>query len=345
MDVLSSGSDIWEAIELSESYMICCMFKEAVSLSSSVLQQLQCTSINDGRQTSEMSDMLESAGMVLVQSLKESGRTKEIFAELEVVFGSIDAIPGQVFVTGAAVQLSESLTTSLRPTLEQFLGAWKFVDGHVIFSGSINEKPSPERGSRRLSLDLERYMDVIDIYVIQLLAVALKKVDLAISWTKNTELPDEKRQDLLSRLQALNILYSGQRIPKKPSDGISDTKFTSTKEFLDADKTRSCVGESRSKASIIKAIQPFLWRFSLANIDLAFTCSLLRFGKLAAWGSLAIFICYVFQRKRMVLKRLAVKLVYSTRRALIDAWRLAFTVQVNPLAAVQPLTPVPQGSR
>lgn len=328
--------------------MICSMFKEAVSLASSVLRQLHCASRDDdGTQTSEMSDMLESAGMVLVQSLKESGRTQEIFAELEVVFGSVDAIPGQVFVTGASMQLSEGLTYSLRPILEQFLGAWKFVDGYVIFSGHFNEKSSSERGNKHLSLDMERYMDVIDIYVIQLLAVGLKKVDLAISWTKKTELPDEKRQDLLRRLHSLSVIYSSQRIPKKISiNGVSDTELASKKEgFVGNDKTRNRMGESRSKFSTAKTIWLFFGPFSLANIDLPFACSLLRLGKLTAWGSLGIFVCYILQRKHMMLKRLALRLVYSTRRALIDAWRLAFTVQVNPLAAVQPLTSVPQGSR
>lgn len=57
--------------------MMCCMFQEAESLSSSIIERL----VERSGKTSEfvednceLSDMLESAGMVLVQSSKELGR-------------------------------------------------------------------------------------------------------------------------------------------------------------------------------------------------------------------------------------------------------------------------------
>ncbi|GKV20472.1 hypothetical protein SLEP1_g30596 [Rubroshorea leprosula] len=44
--------------------------------------------------------MMESTGMVLVQSLKELQRTSRIVNELRAVFASVEAIPVQVLLTG-----------------------------------------------------------------------------------------------------------------------------------------------------------------------------------------------------------------------------------------------------
>lgn len=62
-------------IRLTCSFLVCCMFNEAASLASSVLRRLcdkECT--GPMMEIIEFNDMLESAGMVFVQSLKELGR-------------------------------------------------------------------------------------------------------------------------------------------------------------------------------------------------------------------------------------------------------------------------------
>ena len=41
--------------------------------------------------------------------------------------------------------------------------------------------------------------------------------------------------------------------------------------------------------------------------------------------------------------RIALRQAVSAKKALVDAWQLAFSVQVNPLAAVQPLPAAPRG--
>lgn len=53
------------------SYLVCSMYEEAASLGSSVLKRLRDSNNNYNE---ESYDMMESAGMVFVQSLKELGR-------------------------------------------------------------------------------------------------------------------------------------------------------------------------------------------------------------------------------------------------------------------------------
>ena len=50
------------------------MYEEAKSIVSSVLSDLCCNKYAEAGEESQLNDMLESAGMVLVQSLKELGR-------------------------------------------------------------------------------------------------------------------------------------------------------------------------------------------------------------------------------------------------------------------------------
>ncbi|KAL6967210.1 hypothetical protein U1Q18_033014, partial [Sarracenia purpurea var. burkii] len=54
-------------------FLVSCMYEEAASIASSVLSNL-CNNkhAEDGEET-QLDDMLESAGMVVVQSLKELG--------------------------------------------------------------------------------------------------------------------------------------------------------------------------------------------------------------------------------------------------------------------------------
>lgn len=41
--------------------------------------------------------------------------------------------------------------------------------------------------------------------------------------------------------------------------------------------------------------------------------------------------------------RIAIRQATTAKKALVDAWQLAFSVQVNPLAAVQPLPAATRG--
>ncbi|WMV59456.1 hypothetical protein MTR67_052841 [Solanum verrucosum] len=73
MEVAPSFST-WEEIELSENYLVCCMFQEAAALSFSIIKQLVDKNANTNEHNCELGDMLESAAMILVQSYKALGR-------------------------------------------------------------------------------------------------------------------------------------------------------------------------------------------------------------------------------------------------------------------------------
>jgi hypothetical protein len=72
------ATDIWGEIERSESYLVCSMYEEAESLSSSILKRIfgniDVLSDEASQGDHQFHDMLESAGMVLVQSLHGIGR-------------------------------------------------------------------------------------------------------------------------------------------------------------------------------------------------------------------------------------------------------------------------------
>lgn len=57
-----------------DSYIVCCMFEEAASLAASVIKQMCTTTSIKVLYDTELVEMMESAGMVYVQSLKELGR-------------------------------------------------------------------------------------------------------------------------------------------------------------------------------------------------------------------------------------------------------------------------------
>ncbi|KAJ4839180.1 hypothetical protein Tsubulata_012927 [Turnera subulata] len=89
------------------------MYEEAAALASSIIkrltqQQQQLRERNHNEpivvvgemNDNELHDMIESAGMVLVQSLNQLGRTSEILNEPKSLFVSAAAVPVQVFLTG-----------------------------------------------------------------------------------------------------------------------------------------------------------------------------------------------------------------------------------------------------
>nr|GMD69771.1 protein APEM9 [Ipomoea batatas] len=152
----------WEDIERSESYLVCCMYEEAASLSHSVLKRLcEINSKNNKpyyeivESGDELDDMFESAGMVYVQSLNQLGRTLEILKELKLLFGSVTAIPVQVFLTGS----------NLEPSLP----------------GMSPDKPAA-------------FLLIFKKFLRNSLARLWRNVDLAVSWVEKASLPEEKRQ-------------------------------------------------------------------------------------------------------------------------------------------------------
>uniref|UniRef100_A0A803P474 Uncharacterized protein n=1 Tax=Cannabis sativa TaxID=3483 RepID=A0A803P474_CANSA len=196
-EIGSLHSQIWEQIELAESYLVCSLYEEAASLASSILNQLSTIVTghdDDDDDGVELHDMLESAGMVLVQSLNELGRVSEILNELKQSFSSVGAIPLQVLLAGACFQISQS-PSSVRNFLEEFLSKWRFVDDDYYVLANDETSVDYVKGcSGRFRLRVDDYLDVVEVYVMKVLATTLNDLDLAIHWVEKAELPKDRRQ-------------------------------------------------------------------------------------------------------------------------------------------------------
>ncbi|XVE98897.1 hypothetical protein REPUB_Repub03eG0148500 [Reevesia pubescens] len=324
------------------------MYEEAATLASSVIKKR-------GRPTNllsidfELYEAMEAAGMVMVQSLKQLSRTSMIMNELKTLFVSIEAIPVQVLLTGVCFQISEASTLGAREFLEEFLNKWRYVDEqyYVLASAEINLNFKEGSGSH-LVLGIDQYAEVVELYAVMLLGTVSRDVDLAISWVEQAALPDKKRQELLRRLQSLystKVTNSSEgslsHFPLAKHESHSSLKEPNVPEGTPKGSKTGCLlnGENDSKQAILKLYRkPYgcLWWFR--NITLKFSNYelVISSGKILI-GCLILFIYYVFRRKKVSLRRIITRQALFVKKSLVDFWQLAFSYQVNPLAAIQSL--------
>ncbi|CAN4103770.1 unnamed protein product [Withania somnifera] len=352
-----ASSPTWEQIELSERYLVCCMFQEAAALSSSIIEQLVEKNGKTVDDKCKLGDMLESAAMVLVQSLEELGRTSEILKQLKMLFGSVTAIPVQVFLTGACLQIPDGPSAEVQEIIEEFLRNWRYVDGKYYVVASMEaDVPYKEEFSNQISFGVDKYMEIIELYVITFLGRILGNFDLAISWVEKSALPEEKRQDLLRLLHSMNTLKLGSCsqssvLPIQKDECTTDStslveeKICSGSTNILEQKDQS-KGENTTKQSIIEFSRrrtPFWW-FRTINLKFGSSCLVLSNGSIFL-VFLAALVYYIVRRKQASLWSVLKRQASSTKKALVNFWQLAFSYQVNPLAAVQPLPPATRGSR
>ncbi|XP_010313976.1 protein APEM9-like [Solanum lycopersicum] len=347
----------WEEIELAENYMVCCMYQEAAALSSSIIEQLVDKNVKTNEPNCEFGDMLESAAMILMQSCKASERTSEILKQLKVLFGSVTAIPAQVFLTGVCLQIPDGPSAEVQEILEEFLMKWRYVDGKYYTVASMEaDVPYVEEFSNQISLGVDKYLEIIELYVITFLGRILGNFDLAISWVEKSPLPEEKRQDLLRRLHSMNTLKLGSSLQSSAlplqidecttdsSSLVEEKSCNGTTNILEhRDQSK---GENTTKQSILdfsRRRTPFWW-FRTVTLKFGSSRLVLSNGSIFL-GFLVALVYYIARRKQASLWSIVKRQASSTKKALVDFWQLAFSYQVNPLAAVQPLPPATRGSR
>ncbi|XP_062007715.1 protein APEM9 [Rosa rugosa] len=334
----SGGPDpvTWEQIENSETYLVCSMYEEAASLASSILKRLSQHSEADD---DELYDMLESAGMVLVQSLKQLGRTPEILNELKLSFASIPAIPVQVLLTGVCFYISEGHSLGIQEFLEVFLSGWSFVDGKCyVLVGKEYNADYTKRHDGHFVLGIDKYLEVVEVYTLNVLGTILNDVDLATSWVENAKIPEDRRQVLLRRLHSLHSIKATNASQGSFSSLLVDNYEDPSPEGRPKVKY-PLNGDTAKKQAVLKLskrLEPCLWWFRTITLKFGNTRLVISNGKIAL-GCLILLISYVLQRKRATLKRIVQRQALSMKNALVDLWQLAFSYQVNPLAAVQPL--------
>lgn len=89
---------------------------------------------------------------------------------------------------------------------------------------------------------------------------------------------------------------------------------------------------------------PCFWWFRTVTLKFGNGQLLISNGKIVL-GCLMILIYYILRRKQATVTRILRKQVLSMKKALLDLWQLAFSYQVNPLAAVQPVPAATRGNR
>ncbi|XP_059455771.1 protein APEM9-like [Corylus avellana] len=360
MAMTESNSAIWEEIERSESYLVCSMHEEAATLASSILKRLCGDKDNKGVEAGEDAgfyDMLESTGMVLVQSLKGLGRASEILDQLKLLYVSVAAIPVQVLLTGACFQISVGSSFGVREFLEEFFSKWSCVDGqYYVLVGADANVHCLERCDARFILGVDQYIKVVEVYAVTLLVTVLNDLDLAVSWVEKAALPEDKRQALLRKLHSLHSLkaINLSQGPSPPLAENHDAHFSSPKELNVSEGSLQALkvkGEPKQRSvtkqavlKLSKRFEPCFWWYRTITLKFG-NARLVISNRKIALGCLMLLIFHVLRKKKAGLKRIVTRQALFLKKALVDLWQLAFSYQVNPLAAVQPLAAATRGGQ
>ncbi|KAG0604304.1 hypothetical protein M758_10G160600 [Ceratodon purpureus] len=376
-DVNSSDDLLWHEIDLAEKYLLSAMNEDAASTATTVLQtvsslmhssgsggfcSVSCGSERDEKEEevegagevgeSDHEKMLECAGMVLLQSYRAIGRVGEFFEILRKLNLGAAEWPLVLLETGACLQISDGACPAARAALEEFLA------------------------NRSTCLLDEKYAEVVELYVIKVLVKVLQETESAMDWVERANLTEERRLVILKEIQ-FQIAQAKAAEPVSKSDTESSAtaigeppsptqasfnvndpvKDKETKDKNDvgweagtspgADEP-SVKSKSLTLLKSLKISEGFfslktllelalarlssatsVWQtFSTANLE----ARALRFGALVA-----LFL-FIFIRHRHSWKRIVGRSFSSLRVGLSDLWQLAFSVQINPLAAVNPIS-------
>ncbi|XP_020090801.1 protein APEM9-like isoform X1 [Ananas comosus] len=346
--------DIWKQIDDAERHLVGNMFEEAAALASSIVRNIRTSQLEHIVDDIQLVEMVEAAGMVLIQSLKELGRISQLFVELKEVYGSVAAIPVQVFLTGASMQITEGFTSNLGAVFEDYLAKWECTNDGIYI---LTEGEEDCRCIRQCVLSAEDYLDVAELYTITFLGTVLHETELAISWTEGVKLREEERQDLLRRLHSLQYTAnhrspagSAEKQATKESHPSSATNASKVEEYSKTIQPHFLSSGDKLKAGLkslhpsVQRIDPCFWWFRTVRIKFGKVQLVLPGAKLLLIVSLIFSTYYILRKRGTVLKRIASRQLLSLRKALVDAWGLAFSIQMNPLAAVQQLPSAPQRS-
>ncbi|KAL8222942.1 hypothetical protein R6Q57_020341 [Mikania cordata] len=313
------------------------MFEEASSLASRVLKRLHDKDFtSDVVEDIELNDMLESAGMVFLQSFKEVGRTLEIINELTQLYGSLAAIPVQVFLVGACFQMQED-AHGAQKFLEEFLSKWEYADEQYYVREGVEINESYMKGcSSRSVIGVDTYLQVVEAYI-TLLTGILRGTYYAISWVEKASFPEHIRQEFLRRLHSMNTSKdTGSQASTSAS--VTDGNSTSSVSLI-KEGWKQADGDDAAKQAII--------RYSGQNVSTFwwFRKVYLKFGSIRfavsngsiLLAALMLFAYYYLRRKKYTITSILKGQARYMKKTAIDLWQLAFSYQVNPLAAVDTL--------
>lgn len=350
VDVNGSDDLLWNEIDLAERYLVSAMNEDAASTATTVLQTLSTLmhsphssgvfgeEVEEVGKSSEHEEMLECAGMVLLQSYRAIGRVGEFFDILEKLNVGVAEWPLILLETGACLQISDGAFPAAKAALEEFL---------AVQSTSLSE---------------EKYAQVVELLVIKVLVKGLQEIESAMNWVERANLTEEARLVIMKKIQVqmdrikassepVSVEVSSPTLEKvsfeeEKSPGIKDEIKEVVLEAGDdpagtEDGDESSVG-SKSLALLkrFKVSEGFFSLKTLLELALArlSAASLNLEGRALRFGALAALFLFVFLRHRHSFRRLVGKSFSAIRVGFSDLWKLAFSVQINPLAAVHPIS-------
>jgi hypothetical protein len=349
VDVNGSDDLLWNEIDLAERYLVSAMNEDAASTATTVLQTLStlmhsphssgmCGEEVEEVGKSEHEEMLECAGMVLLQSYRAIGRVGEFFDILEKLNVGVAEWPLILLETGACLQISDGAYPAARAALEEFL---------AVQSTCLSE---------------EKYAQVVELLVIKVLVKGLQEIESAMNWVERANLTEETRLVILKKIQVQMERMKASSEPvsvevpsptlevktfEEKSPGIKDESkevvLEAGNDTADAPGTGDDEPSMRSKSlALLKRFKVSEGFFSLKTlVELALArlsaASSNLEGRALRFGALAALFLFVFLRHRHSLRRLVGKSFSAVRVGLSDLWQLAFSVQINPLAAVHPI--------
>ncbi|KAH7289655.1 hypothetical protein KP509_30G013100 [Ceratopteris richardii] len=313
-------------------------------------------------------DMIDAAGMVLLQVYSESGRSSLIFKDVEAIFGSIAKLPPSIFWAGMCLQISARCYSEAQLSIETFLKERTYSTLEYLYFHAF--KPASRHYGKSFGLSPERYVQIIDLYCVEVLAKGLGKLSDALQRVAETDLPAGNKQDIIKKLNKLAVSMdrpadtSLSGYPEKTSRDTSEyqkyfskSRVSGSEEInSDATSSKEVIRRFDSDSSLknIFLLSPIMDYFSGWMSSSSMNRSgvprwkmaivTLKQRKLQFGGAAVIFIMIAIYRRRYQLSRLfhnlgkAGRLVLSAIFiSLRELWDVAFSVQVNPLAAVQPL--------
>lgn len=369
---------LWCDIDLAERYLVSSQFDKAATLGLTVLQQLkyvwECSEHRryGGIDEDEIKDIIEAAGMVVIQAYSESNRFQMIFNDLETIFGSLAKVPSSVFLAGLCLQVSAKLYSDAQLSIESFLKHWDFT---ALNECSCEFKPKLDQRNI-LSLSPDKYIKVAELYCVQVLSKGLGRLDLALQWVREADIPADTKQDILKELdkEFVSVHSKDKRDLGSHIQKVLSSNADSAVGFA-RPQVEDRLGSEIETRSSKKPVEDLDSRSSLKNVflfsplidmvsgwtdqSLAYKMNygsiwnkistIVYHRKVPFSGAAAVFITIAIYRQRFRLSRALGGLGKGVQRllrtifmSLFDFWQLAFNVQLNPLAAVQPFPPAHQ---
>lgn len=76
-----------------------------------------------------------------------------------------------------------------------FLSGWNLVGGkYYVLVGKEDSADYTQSYNGNFVLGVDKYLEVVEVYTVNLLGTILNDVDLATSWVGNAKIPEDRRQ-------------------------------------------------------------------------------------------------------------------------------------------------------